>query len=147
MLVKRLQNGEDVAKLAGKLAVALFTKQLSLLTALLSPLMHLIASSSDFGSAKVQSAHTGQATTRGGGTEGWQSPEAILNDGATQASDVFSLGLLYFFVLTEGGHCFGELHRQLHCCVRIPCRLTFIYFNERFRRGRRWCSRQHVLTV
>ena len=56
----------------------------------------------------MQSAHAGQATTRGGGTEGWQSPEAMLNDGATQASDVFSLGLIFFFVLSGGEHPFGE---------------------------------------
>ena len=63
----------------------------------------------DFGSAKVQATHAGQATTRGGGTEGWQSPEVMMDEGATTASDIFSLGLLFFFVLTEGGHCFGEL--------------------------------------
>ena len=65
--------------------------------------------SADFGSAKVQATHAGQATTRGGGTEGWQSPEVMMDEGATSASDIFSLGLIFFFVLTEGGHCFGEL--------------------------------------
>ena len=65
--------------------------------------------SADFGSAKVQATHAGQATTRGGGTEGWQSPEAMVNEGATQASDIFSLGLIFFFVLTGGGHPFGAL--------------------------------------
>ena len=35
---------------------------------------------------------------RGGGTEGWQSPEAMLNEGATCSSDIFSLGLIFFFV-------------------------------------------------
>ena len=64
----------------------------------------------DFGSAKVQATHAGQATTRGGGTEGWQSPEVMVDEGATTASDIFSLGLLFFFVLTEGKHHpFGEL--------------------------------------
>ena len=57
----------------------------------------------------MQATHAGQATTRGGGTEGWQSPEVMVEDGATSASDIFSLGLIFFFVLTEGGHCFGEL--------------------------------------
>jgi len=57
----------------------------------------------------VQATHAGQATTRGGGTEGWQSPEVMMDEGATTASDIFSLGLLFFFVLTEGKHCFGEL--------------------------------------
>ena len=69
----------------------------------------LFLPSADFGSAKVQAKHAGQATTRGGGTEGWQSPEAMVNEGATQASDIFSLGLIFFFVLTGGGHPFGPL--------------------------------------
>ena len=57
----------------------------------------------------MQATHAGQATTRGGGTEGWQSPEVMMDEGATTASDVFSLGLLFFFVLTEGDHAFGAL--------------------------------------
>ena len=32
-----------------------------------------------------------------------------MDEGATTASDVFSLGLLFFFVLTEGDHPFGAL--------------------------------------
>ena len=60
----------------------------------------------------MHAAHGGQATTRGGGTEGWQSPETIVGEGATTASDVFSLGLIFFFVLTGGGHPFGEDARK-----------------------------------
>jgi len=60
----------------------------------------------------VHAAHGGQATTRGGGTEGWQSPETIVGEGATTASDVFSLALIFFFVLTGGGHPFGEDARK-----------------------------------
>ena len=66
----------------------------------------------DFGSAKVHATHAGQATTRGGGTEGWQSPEVIVGDGATTASDIFSLGLIFYFVLTRGHHPFGEDPRK-----------------------------------
>ena len=74
----------------------------------------------DFGSAKVQDTHAGQATTRGGGTEGWQSPEAMVNEGATQASDVFSLGLLLFFVLSEeGGHPFGAASKRTRAMLRF----------------------------
>ena len=82
ILVKRLGDGTDVCKLC------------------------------DFGSAKVQTAHAGQATTRGGGTEGWQSPEAMSNEGASSASDVFTLGLIFFFVLTGGLHPFGDDERK-----------------------------------
>jgi len=60
----------------------------------------------------VHAAHGGQATTRGGGTEGWQSPETCVGEGATTASDIFSLGLVFFFVLTGGGHPFGEDARK-----------------------------------
>ena len=60
----------------------------------------------------MHAAHGGQATTRGGGTEGWQSPETIVGEGATTASDIFSLGLVFFFVLTGGGHPFGEDARK-----------------------------------
>ena len=40
--------------------------------------------------------------------EGWQSPETMLNEGATPASDIFALGLICFFVLSGGEHPFGE---------------------------------------
>ena len=74
----------------------------------------------DFGSAKVHDTHAGQATTLGGGTEGWQSPEAMVNEGATQASDVFSLGLLFFFVLSEeGGHPFGAASKRMRAMLRF----------------------------
>ena len=68
---------------------------------------HVLSLPPDFGSAKLHTKR-GQATTLGGGTEGWQSPEAILGEGATPASDVFSCGLVFFFVLTGGKHPFGD---------------------------------------
>ena len=36
----------------------------------------------------------------------------MCDEGATPASDVFSLGLVFFFVLTSGGHPFGEDERK-----------------------------------
>ena len=39
----------------------------------------------------------------------------------THASDVFSLGLVLFFLLTDGEHALGGEHEQLmHLCTLIP---------------------------
>ena len=61
----------------------------------------------DFGSAKLRSKDT-RATTGGIGTEGWIAPESMGSEGATPAGDIFSLGLVFFFVLSGGRHVFGE---------------------------------------
>ena len=45
------------------------------------------------------------------GTEGWIAPEMMTNDGqevlkrTTCAVDIFSLGLLYFYVISKGNVC------------------------------------------
>ena len=47
------------------------------------------------------------------GTEGWIAPEMMLgNRSTTCAVDVFSLGCVYYFVLTNGSHPFGESFRR-----------------------------------
>jgi serine/threonine-protein kinase/endoribonuclease IRE1 len=47
------------------------------------------------------------------GTEGWIAPEMMLgNRSTTCAVDVFSLGCVYYFVLTNGCHPFGESFRR-----------------------------------
>ena len=38
---------------------------------------------------------------------GWQAPE-LLNDDASYAVDLFSLGCVIYFCLTHGGHPFGN---------------------------------------
>ncbi|XP_076941747.1 serine/threonine-protein kinase/endoribonuclease IRE1a-like isoform X2 [Bidens hawaiensis] len=42
------------------------------------------------------------------GTPGWRTPEQILDLPQTQAMDVFNLGCVFFFLLTQGKHPFGE---------------------------------------
>ena len=47
------------------------------------------------------------------GTEGWIAPELMLgNRSTTCAVDVFSLGCLYYFVLSKGHHPFGESFKR-----------------------------------
>ena len=68
-----------------------------------------VAKLTDFGSSKLHDG-VGQtmATTRGVGTEGWQSPEGIRREPTNAAADVFSMGLLFVYCLTGGQHAFGE---------------------------------------
>ncbi|GMH25146.1 hypothetical protein Nepgr_026989 [Nepenthes gracilis] len=44
----------------------------------------------------------------GCGTSGWQAPEQLLHGHQTRAVDMFSLGCLFFFCVTGGGHPFGD---------------------------------------
>ncbi|XP_026470548.1 serine/threonine-protein kinase/endoribonuclease IRE2-like, partial [Ctenocephalides felis] len=47
------------------------------------------------------------------GTEGWIAPEIIKEERSTAAVDVFSLGCVFYYVLSHGAHPFGgPLHRQ-----------------------------------
>lgn len=47
------------------------------------------------------------------GTEGWIAPEMMLgNRSTTCAVDIFSLGCVYYFVLSEGLHPFGESFKR-----------------------------------
>ena len=47
------------------------------------------------------------------GTEGWIAPEMMLgNRSTTCAVDIFSLGCVYYFVLSEGHHPFGESFKR-----------------------------------
>ena len=47
------------------------------------------------------------------GTEGWQAPEYHkLHESITYAVDVFSMGCIYFYVLTDGKHPFGDQLQQ-----------------------------------
>jgi len=54
-------------------------------------------------------------STIGKGTVGWTAPELMTEDGSryTQAADIFSLGCVITFILSDGQHPFGdEYHRQ-----------------------------------
>ncbi|VIO94647.1 PQQ enzyme repeat family protein [Brugia malayi] len=71
---------------------------------------------SDFGLCKRLQAGRNSLSRKSGliGTDGWVAPEALISDASiTCAVDVFSLGCIYYYVLTNGSHPFGdELKRQ-----------------------------------
>ena len=68
---------------------------------------------SDFGLCKKLKIGRMSFSRRSGvaGTEGWIAPEMMTNDGqevlkrTTCAVDIFSLGLLYFYVISKGNVC------------------------------------------
>ena len=55
------------------------------------------------------------------GTLGWQAPEVARNQPNTRASDVFSLGLVLYYVLTDGEHALGGTSQLLlHLLTLFP---------------------------
>ena len=46
------------------------------------------------------------------GTQGWQAPEVQAGVSNTEPSDIFSLGLVFFFVLSGGEHALGRSAQQ-----------------------------------
>ncbi|XP_057371090.1 serine/threonine-protein kinase/endoribonuclease IRE1-like [Daphnia carinata] len=72
---------------------------------------------SDFGLCKKLKIGRMSFSRRSGvaGTEGWIAPEMMLDENAkrtTCAVDIFSLGLVYFYVLSKGQHPFGDVLRR-----------------------------------
>ncbi|ODM96120.1 Serine/threonine-protein kinase/endoribonuclease IRE1 [Orchesella cincta] len=77
---------------------------------------------SDFGISKNLAENRSSATiTSGSGTEGWMAPEILQykvnaspnrKPTMTRASDIFALGCVYYYVLTEGNHPFGDYIRR-----------------------------------
>ena len=71
---------------------------------------------SDFGLCKKLKVGRMSFSRRSGvaGTEGWIAPEMLLgNRSTTCLVDIFSMGCLYYYMLTQGKHPFGEnFHRQ-----------------------------------
>ncbi|XP_030847647.1 serine/threonine-protein kinase/endoribonuclease IRE1-like [Strongylocentrotus purpuratus] len=71
---------------------------------------------SDFGLCKKLSAGRMSFSRRSGvaGTDGWIAPEMLTGqDRTTTAIDIFSLGCVFYYVLSNGKHPFGDsLHRQ-----------------------------------
>ncbi|XP_022740110.1 serine/threonine-protein kinase/endoribonuclease IRE1a isoform X2 [Durio zibethinus] len=55
------------------------------------------------------------ATVAGCGSSGWQAPEQLLHGRQTRAVDLFSLGCVLFFCITQGRHPFGNhLERDIN---------------------------------
>lgn len=70
---------------------------------------------SDFGLCKKLKVGRMSFSRRSGvaGTEGWIAPEMMLgNRSTTCAVDIFSLGCVYYYVLSKGHHPFGESFRR-----------------------------------
>ncbi|XP_022905104.2 serine/threonine-protein kinase/endoribonuclease IRE1 [Onthophagus taurus] len=70
---------------------------------------------SDFGLCKKLQVGRVSFSRRSGvtGTDGWIAPEMLCNTNrTTYAVDLFSLGCLYYYVLSEGGHPFGDALRR-----------------------------------
>ncbi|KAM3718507.1 Serine/threonine-protein kinase/endoribonuclease ire-1 [Dirofilaria immitis] len=70
---------------------------------------------SDFGLCKRIQAGRNSLSRRSGliGTDGWVAPEALISDASvTCAVDVFSLGCIYYYVLTNGSHPFGDMLKR-----------------------------------
>ena len=71
---------------------------------------------SDFGLCKKLKVGRMSFSRRSGvaGTEGWIAPEMLLGHRSTTCMvDIFSMGCVYYYLLTKGKHPFGEnFHRQ-----------------------------------
>jgi serine/threonine-protein kinase/endoribonuclease IRE1 len=70
---------------------------------------------SDFGLSKqLKMGHHSVSMMSGlAGTEGWMAPEVLLSQtSVTCAVDVFSLGCIFYYVLSEGKHPFGDTIRR-----------------------------------
>jgi len=71
---------------------------------------------SDFGLCKKLATGRASFSRRSGGipgTEGWIAPEMMRHsERTTYAVDVFSLGCIYYYVLTNGEHPFGDVFRR-----------------------------------
>ncbi|ODM88124.1 Serine/threonine-protein kinase/endoribonuclease IRE1, partial [Orchesella cincta] len=76
---------------------------------------------SDFGlSRKIKDGRSSVSTSSIGGTQGWVAPEILSqalpgnnrNCKFTNASDIFALGCVFYFVMTDGKHAFGD---RLRC--------------------------------
>lgn len=84
---------------------------------------------SDFGLCKKLQLGRVSFSRRSGvtGTDGWIAPEMLNGNRTTCAVDIFSLGCVFYYVLSNGKHPFGDpLRRQ----ANILCKTHNIYFFE-----------------
>ena len=81
-----------------------------------------VAKLSDMEFAKELGSSSGggaQASTFAGGTQDWQAPEVFMREANTKGSDVFSLGLVVFFVWTCGEHALGGKRQRTTNLMKI----------------------------
>uniref|UniRef100_A0A336M6W9 non-specific serine/threonine protein kinase n=1 Tax=Culicoides sonorensis TaxID=179676 RepID=A0A336M6W9_CULSO len=69
---------------------------------------------SDFGLCKKLNLGRTSFSRRSGvtGTEGWIAPEMIRGQRTTTSVDIFSMGCVYYYVLTNGSHAFGDVLKR-----------------------------------
>ncbi|CAL8069950.1 unnamed protein product [Orchesella dallaii] len=104
----------------------------------------------DFGlSRQMMDGNSFVATSNTGGTPGWMAPEILvcMAEGYqnqckfTYASDVFSLGCVYYYVLTDGKYAFGDAFRcqgnildgrsmMMHEHVNHGCSMNILFINS-----------------
>eukprot|EP01083_Nonionella_stella_P052889 140167_1 len=77
----------------------------------------------DMGLSKKLESHRSSFDSVASGSLGWQAPEVISGGGRlTRAIDVFSLGCVLYFVLTMGGHPYGDRYeRDAHIRDGVVC--------------------------
>jgi serine/threonine protein kinase len=46
------------------------------------------------------------------GSAGWQAPELLANERQTKSVDIFALGCIIFYILTDGQHPFGNKYGE-----------------------------------
>lgn len=77
---------------------------------------------SDFGLCKKLQLGRVSFSRRSGvtGTDGWIAPEMLNGNRTTCAVDIFSLGCVFYYVLSGGKHPFGDpLRRQANILCKI----------------------------
>lgn len=69
---------------------------------------------SDFGLSKKLNIGRSSFSSRSGvtGTDGWIAPEMINGHRTTTSVDIFSLGCVFYYVLSKGHHPFGDVLRR-----------------------------------
>lgn len=81
---------------------------------------------SDFGLCKKLNFGKTSFSRRSGitGTDGWIAPEMIRGQRTTTSVDVFSLGCVYYYVLSKGHHAFGDTIKRQGNILSNDCDLS-----------------------
>lgn len=81
---------------------------------------------SDMGLARKLGKGQTSYTASVGGTQGWQAPELYTGGRVSKAVDMFSLGCVIYFVLSDGMHPFGESFERELNIRNSHCDLTHL---------------------
>jgi len=75
---------------------------------------------SDMGLAKKLDTGQHSFSSTNSGSAGWQAPELLANERQTKSVDIFALGCIIFYILTNGQHPFGNKYARARTIVRQP---------------------------